>query len=48
LNFGSEDAAERHKELLSENPRVAAQRRELEDRRKRLAEIQQKLNDFKL
>jgi vacuolar protein sorting-associated protein 1 len=48
LDFGSEDAAERLKDLLSENPRVAARRRELEDKWKRLSEIQRKLNDFKV
>jgi vacuolar protein sorting-associated protein 1 len=48
LNFGSEDAAERLKDLLSENPRVAARRRELGDKWKRLSEIQRKLNDFKV
>jgi vacuolar protein sorting-associated protein 1 len=48
LDFGSEDAAERLKELLSENPHVAVRRRELEDKRKRLLEIQRKLNEFKV
>ncbi|EIN04192.1 hypothetical protein PUNSTDRAFT_146674 [Punctularia strigosozonata HHB-11173 SS5] len=48
LDFTSEDASERFKELMSENPIVAAKRRELEDKRRRLADIQRKLNEFKI
>lgn len=48
LDFSSNDASERFKELMSENPTVAAKRRELEDKRRRIAEIQRKLNEFKL
>ncbi|EIN04160.1 hypothetical protein PUNSTDRAFT_138885 [Punctularia strigosozonata HHB-11173 SS5] len=48
LDFSSADALDRFKELLSENPIVAAKRRELEDKRGRLAEIQRKLSEFKV
>jgi hypothetical protein len=48
LDFSSEDAPERLKHLLGEDQAVTARRSALEDRKRRLYDIQRKLNAFQL
>ncbi|KAI0925406.1 hypothetical protein AcV7_005662 [Taiwanofungus camphoratus] len=46
LKLGTPDASQRFVELLAEDPVIAAQRKELEERMKRLTEIQERLIHF--
>jgi hypothetical protein len=48
LDLGGADVGERLKTLLSEDPAVAAKRRDLEAKRQRLLAFQAKLARFKL